>query len=350
MKAIREKLGSVRLEASLVKTFLEGYREFRRTGITPVSAYSSMRQLYWRTNGRFNDLATVILGLLNRPDGVAPRPGIFGIPDRAEVMHAAHNLRAQGYHVFDQRLPTQMCEELVAFARTTNGRPLITSTDQPAGSTSEYGEPAVFDETNPAHLAYYFDAKKVMATPAAQKIVSEPWFLNVAQEYLRCKPVNDLVVMWWSTAASKEPSSEAAQLYHFDMDWIKFVKFFVYLTDVTEDRGPHCYVNGSHLRKPKALLRDGRFQDEELKGYYAPTDFVEIVGPKGTMFAADTRGFHKGKPLLTGNRLIFQVEFAVSLFGQNYPSIEITDAFTPEFLDIITSYPYTFAKFVKQRG
>ena len=50
---------------------------------------------------------------------------------------------------------------------------------------------------------------------------------------------------------------------------------------------------------------------------------VEITGKTGTMLAVDTRGLHKGKPLEARDRLIFQVQFADSLFGQNYPPIDI---------------------------
>ena len=45
-----------------------------------------------------------------------------------------------------------------------------------------------------------------------------------------------------------------------------------------------------------------------------PEDMVEIGGPRGTIFAEDTRGLHKGKHLLTGDRLLFQLEFSNSLF------------------------------------
>lgn len=156
--------------------------------------------------------------------------------------------------------------------------------------------------------------------------------------------------MWWSTPALKEPSSEAAQLYHFDMDRIKFLKFFIYLTDVTPSTGPHCFVAGSHRRKPAALLRDGRFQDHELERHYAPERFVEITGPKGTVLAADTRGFHKGKPLETGSRLIFQVEFAVNMFGASRRLIEINEAFTSKFIDLTHRYPYVYSNFVRRRS
>ncbi|MBI4523176.1 MAG: phytanoyl-CoA dioxygenase family protein [Deltaproteobacteria bacterium] len=306
-----------------------------------------MRELYWRTNGRFNDLAAFILCLLNRPDTLDNRPGILGVPDEIEVRKAVRDLRTHGYHVFNRRVPDSVCEELLAFAKTTAARPLVGSSDNLTGFKFDWGDPVVFDEMNSRHVVYHFDAQKVMETSSGQKIVSEPYLHRMAQDYLRCRPVVDLVAMWWSTAALKKASSEAAQLYHFDMDWIKFVKFFVYLTDVTEDTGPHCYVAGSHVRKPKALLRDGRFLDEEIKPHYPQENFIKITGPKGTMFVADTRGFHKGLPPLSGSRLIFQVEFAVSLFGANYPPIEVNGALAPEFIETIRRHPYTFTKFIK---
>ena len=130
--------------------------------------------------------------------------------------------------------------------------------------------------------------------------------------------------MWWSAPTCDEQlQSRAAQLYHFDMDRLKFVKFFVYLSDVDSDRGPHCYVRGSHLRKPAELLKDDRLSDDEILKHYPASELIELTGKAGTMLAVDTRGLHKGKPLETGDRLIFQVQFADSLFGQNYPQIHV---------------------------
>jgi hypothetical protein len=307
-----------------------------------MPACLSLRELYWRTNGRFNDLAAFMLGLGSRPSRVDAGPGMLGAMDEHELSKVVGDLRTRGYHVFARRLSDEVCEDLLAFAKTTVSRPLVTGGD---GQSSSLGDPMVFEGTNPCHVAYYFDAQKLMESPAVQNLVSEPLFLRVAQEYLGCEPINDLVAMWWSTSASKQPSSGAAQLYHFDMDWIKFVKFFVYLTDVTDQTGPHCYVAGSHRRKPQSLLRDGRFRDEELEEHYASVDFIELTGPKGTVFVADTRGFHKGKPVKSGNRLMFQIEFAISLFGQNYPPIEVTDAFSLEFVNVIEAHPHIYSKF-----
>jgi|RhiMetdeSRZDD1v2_1073273.scaffolds.fasta_scaffold36455_6 phytanoyl-CoA dioxygenase PhyH len=351
-RMVREKIRTLGRNAALVRTFVGGYQEFRRSGMTPLSAYSSLRELYWRSNGRFNDLIAFLIGLLNPPDSIADHTGVLGVPDELEIRKVVHDLRTRGYHVFDRRLPEELCKDLVTFAKTATARPLISFSDQSAASTSKWkwARPVVFTGANPGYVAYYFDSQKIMETQAAQKVVGDPWLLSVAQDYLRCRPVNTQVAMWWSTAACKRPSSEAAQLYHFDMDWIKFLKFFFYLTDVTPDTGPHCYVAGSHIRKPKALLRDGRFSDEEIERHYSPNDFIEILGSKGTIFVADTRGFHKGKPLLTGSRLLFQVEFAVNLFGQNYQAIELTDSFAAEFIKVVRQHPYTYTKFVQPRA
>jgi hypothetical protein len=152
-----------------------------------------------------------------------------------------------------------------------------------------------------------------------------------------------LVTMWWSLAvpSNQQEQSAAAQLFHFDLDRLSFLKFFVYLTDVTPLNGPHCYVAGSHRGfKNAKLQRDGRFSDAEIKAHY-PSEEVQIVGQKGTIFVADTKGFHKGLPLESGERLIFQIEFSNSLFGAPYTKWKRTAA--PGVAE--ESNPTNFAKF-----
>ncbi len=107
---------------------------------------------------------------------------------------------------------------------------------------------------------------------------------------------------------------------------------FVYLTDVDTDNGPHCFVRGSHRTKPGRLLSDGRKSDEQILATYSPEDVVEITGGRGTIIAADTRGFHKGKDLVRGERLILQFEFATSMFGAEYPRIRMTPGVSAEML------------------
>ena len=56
--------------------------------------------------------------------------------------------------------------------------------------------------------------------------------------------------MWWSSKSNfNDPKS--AQEFHFDLDSIKWLKFFIYLTDVEANTGPHIYVKGTHNSKKR---------------------------------------------------------------------------------------------------
>ena len=97
----------------------------------------------------------------------------------------------------------------------------------------------MFDPTDVRAVRYDLDEADVVRSLAAQRLLADESLLAVAQEYLEAAPVQDMVAMWWSTAAEEQPSSAAAQLYHFDLDRLRFLKVFVYLSDVDDSAGPH---------------------------------------------------------------------------------------------------------------
>ena len=174
---------------------------------------------------------------------------------------------------------------------------------------------SLFTRNNPQSIRHQFQAPDLFQNETVQKVATDPYFFSIAQEYLGFNPVFDVLAMWWSSPTKdKHLQARAAQLYHFDMDRLKFVKFFVYLTDVNTTNGPHCFVRGSHVRKPLQLLKDDRLSDDEILAHYSQDDLFELTGKAGTLIAVDTRGLHKGKPLEQGDRLIFQVQFADSTF------------------------------------
>jgi hypothetical protein len=115
-----------------------------------------------------------------------------------------------------------------------------------------------------------------------------------------------------------------AQLYHQDRDRLSFLKFFVYLTDVEVENGPHMYIRGTHRKTPWSLRSDGRKTDAIVEQAGLGGRVAEMIGPSGTLMAVDTAGLHKGKPPISGDRLVLQVEFATSLFGAHvdYPIFE----------------------------
>ncbi len=125
-----------------------------------------------------------------------------------------------------------------------------------------------------------------------------------------------------------------AQLFHQDKEFIKFVKIFIYLTDVDEKNGPHEYISGSHKdysnNTPENYKMSDRLSDEYLKTKYSAERFNSFTGEAGTIIITDSNGFHKGKPLLEGQRLLLQLEFASSLYFNSLPAFA-TEGLTLEY-------------------
>jgi hypothetical protein len=155
----------------------------------------------------------------------------------------------------------------------------------------------------------------------------------------------DEVAFWWTTNKRAEDANVNAQLFHQDRDRLSFLKFFIYLTDVQPDTGPHVYLKGSHLGVPRSLRGDGRKTDEAVRAAGLWNNVTEICGPAGTLMAVDTIGLHKGKTPINGDRLALENEFATSLFGMDYEMPH----FTPTQLtkDRVAAYPWVFQRYAQ---
>ena len=130
-------------------------------------------------------------------------------------------------------------------------------------------------------------------------------------------PILRNVNAWYSVRPSQfglNHEMKAAQQYHADNDQpTGWVKVFIYLTDVSEENGPHVFVPGSHRERPAELAMDGRFSDEVVERCYGPGH--KITGPAGTVVVANTQGMHKALTVRSGTRAIFQLECVNCLFG-----------------------------------
>lgn len=99
--------------------------------------------------------------------------------------------------------------------------------------------------------AYYFEAVEDCAAISALR--SDPALEAIAAAYLGCPTLASRVRMWWSFPANRVSDAalvDAAQeKFHFDMNGWRTLKFFFYLTPVTEADGPHLGILGSHNRR-----------------------------------------------------------------------------------------------------
>jgi hypothetical protein len=295
------------------------------TGITPDLAYQGMIRLFCMTRGASNDLAHEAIRRMRGRRDLGMAEGVLGGFDARELADVTARLRNDGYYVFPRRLPEETVGALLRYSLEAEGK-YVEGTER-KGEELEARRARRFDRARPLGVRFEYGAATLLRARAIQRLLADRSILAVAQAYLGCDPILDLVAMWWHTAAWAEANSEAAQLFHFDMDRIKWLKFFFYLTDVDDRSGPHVFVPGSHRRGgiPWRLLRKGysRLTDEEVLAHYGGGGVRRFTGPRGTVIAEDTRGLHKGAPVEEGDRLIFQLEFVDSLFGARCAGVRI---------------------------
>ena len=315
----------------------KGLKDFSTTGKTSTSAYSAMRKMFVLTRGRSNDSISEKISKEIPKYKFDNIKGILGDLSDKEITSMVNQMKKDGYYIFNNKLSDGAINEIYSYGLTVPCNYLDTNTN----AYSE--EKVLFSPKEPKSPRYEFSPDSIVNLPAVQNLLFDQSLLAFAQEYLGTKPILDLIAFWWSLPFNGKGKSAAAQMYHFDMDRIKFIKFFFYLTDVETETGPHCYVKGSHNVLPKELSRDGRFTDEEIANHYGKENLIEICGKKGSIIAVDTRGFHKGKELTKDLRLIFQIEFANSMFGQSYPPSKIKNL-NGDIKLIPQTYAYTYNK------
>ncbi len=193
------------------------------------------------------------------------------------------------------------------------------------------------------------DQAMLLACPEIAALVYDPSLLAIAQAFLGAPPIHTQVNCWWSVAYSGETEhlKAAAQKFHQDRDYIKFLKLFFYLTDVGEDNGPHEFIAGSNVdyadHSRNKLRSSKRLDDERLQWGYPRARFRRFTGPRGSLIVEDTSGFHKGMPVRAGHRLMLQIEYVNSLYGSPpaylaRSAMVHADSATREFTRLFSAY------------
>lgn len=164
-----------------------------------------------------------------------------------------------------------------------------------------------------------YNETELMCIPEIRELYEDPVLKSVAAIYLRTEvKLRDLSM--WFTNPSNNPSSESAQMFHFDLDELRWLKVFVYLSNVEPESGPHVYIPGTHKpgSKHKDLLNKGysRIGDNEMRKYHDQSTWKSICLPKGSIIFADTRCWHKGKFVTRGTRGMLSIEYAPSYFSK----------------------------------
>ena len=322
-----------------IKTAINGLLEYKRTGNVSTDVRSAVLNLHCQTNGQFTDRLAAIVRNQRRPRAPKPVQGFLGSLTAEKQRTITASLKRDGFHIFDQRLPNDVCDEIFAFAKQ---QPSIVE-----GRGREPKDRVVFDPDAPISKTYRIIESDITSNPTMQRLMADPSFVAIAEMYLDALPILSMMNLWWSPTFGDMPGDAAAQEFHFDFDpppiWLLF---FVYLTDVGPENGPHVFVRGSHVADHPAsadLLKRGyaRIPDRDIEAAFGRENVVELCGKRGTILAVDTRGFHKGKMPTAGHRLITQLTFSCPPYSgahghgktlpvDKHPSLSAAIAKTPK--------------------
>jgi hypothetical protein len=160
----------------------------------------------------------------------------------------------------------------------------------------------------------------VMSCPLIVALINAPEVLSLAGAYLGCCPTLSSVGLRWSFPSAAEASD--VQRFHRDPDDWRFVKLFVYLTDVDENSGPHVFVQGSHRTDVERRARS--YDMTKIEKVFGRDAAKTVTGGRGTAFMADTAGIHMGKPPSDRPRLMLIAQYSLlPVFAFNYHPLNL---------------------------
>jgi hypothetical protein len=307
--SIKAKLQNKRSQVAKWWCFFGDYIRSLQDDRITVSAqsYHLLRKLYSKTKGRSSSLLAFPFQVIHP----APNQG------RYIDLHLLKELHSNGYFVLS---PTESVKCLAnELHNCLEGDPVIEVYSR-SGELSKWRTPKE-GISSPDRVAprLNHDRKDVVKYETTWHLIQLLRLDEIANRYLGCSALLTSVDSWHvapilANEHSNQLYSSAAQTYHYDMDWIHFLKFFINLTDVDERSGPFEFIPTSHRSKHHSYFRDGRFETLRAEDSTA----VKATGEAGTFFAADTSGLHRDGRATSASRHVLQVEFAVAAFGAKF--------------------------------
>jgi Phytanoyl-CoA dioxygenase (PhyH) len=250
-----------------------------------------------------------------------------------ETSGAASTLKDRGYLFLDDLISTDQLHAMRAFFSNN------VCADPYRSHLGQFIAPgAAPPET---HVAF-FTNETIIRAPHALEIANNPKVLSIVSGFLGAKPTISYMTAWWSMP-HQDGKAEEAELFHRDVDDIRFVKLFCYLTDVDDVSGPHMFVPGSQNINKLTEIR--RYEDGEIMGAFGADSLSKFTGEAGTAFLENTFGFHRGVPPSHKPRLLFQVLYTLrnSIYGPSKPVAQMGAGGIPNGLDPFINRVYLSA-------
>jgi hypothetical protein len=200
-------------------------------------------------------------------------------------------------------------------------------------STRKYGEIQKSEAKTKGLKFCNYNEMSVYMNDYFNVIACHPRIINIVSEYLGSLPTIQLLMCRWTLAQDNKP--ERSQYFHHDYHGIKFVKLFVYLSDVVDDDTAHVFVKKSQneaycnqrLKKyyqenpqdketirqwllKKELGGEHELKDDVIYKLFERSQIELVKGGKGFAFLEDTSGMHKGN-VPSKDRLFFSAIYTL---------------------------------------
>jgi len=240
------------------------------------------------------------LGILSNLNSILPE---------FDIDKSVTELKMDGFTRLPITLPAEYVNELVDLASSSQVRPTKFAKTQ-----------GLQDEPN-AEIDHIWDVPfaTTIQSLACQLLLQDKQLLTLAGKYLEADPIILGSRLYWSLAHENEEFL-TAENWHVDAgDGLRFVKLFVALTDVTATNGPTGFIKGSHISLPRKFYSGRRFHPKEIEKRFSGK-FMEATGSTGTIYLADTRGLHRGTPVVSGRRLLLHFFYGTDFFGFPRPT------------------------------
>lgn len=295
-----------RMSSKDIGLLIAGLIAYNKNGLTPNLTQLALVRMFERTNGVAQELIYRSTSIANTSN-VDNCDSFIGHLTAEQENTVLQELRVNGYSVLPIKLSNEKCHLLIELARKfsychRDDRSMILNAEA-LDKGAINGSIACLDH-------------QISGSPAFNSLANDSLLINLASQYLGQKVEAQNSALWW-TYPDKHASSEAAQLFHYDLDSLRWLKLFVYLNDVTEFNGPHEYVAGTHKpgSKPSHLLlrNYSRLEDKHIDSEPS-LQRKKILGPAGTLILADTRCFHKGANPIHGVRILYTAVYAPNRF------------------------------------
>ena len=301
-----------------------GFLYFIIKSKTPAFIYQSYVRSYCVSNGRIRGFLSFFLKKKIIKKFSINSSKIFN--NNVNFSKIDYELKNKGYYIFEEKLNEEIVNNFYNFSLNTK----CFGYDDKKIYFNEYYKVNKSKRSS----KYALPENEVLNFKETQELILDPVFINIAQNYFNNQPCLSAADMWWSPARNVkineeiEKNNSSAQLYHFDLDRIMWLKLFIYLTDTNDENdGPHEYVEATNKvgSKSKELLNLGynRIPEDLIGKFYSDSLIKRIFGKKGTMFIADTSCYHRGLPPVQNDRLMLVIEYSNSLFGSSYDKIKV---------------------------